>query len=146
MSFLFCIRLSPRDTDLVRQIWHSVRQFVHVFLRLESGGKAKHLCIFSFNFSVIKSVMSVSDSLIEGSALCCCEIIIVLSRGRRVASTKQNVSQASFYQSQVWRGWRNEKESKRFLEARMGTAIWSPGWRSLSLSLFRSQKSSHQSS
>lgn len=66
------------------------------FLKLESGGKEKPLCIFSFNFSVIKCVMSVSDSLIEDSALCWCEIIIVPSRCRRVTSTKQNDSQAKF--------------------------------------------------
>lgn len=68
--------------------------------------------------------MSVSDSLIEGSALCCCEIIIVLSRCKGVASTKQNDSQARFYHIRIWRGWRNEKEFRRCLEARMGKALW----------------------
>lgn len=76
-----------------------MRQFAHVYLRLERGGKAIPLCIFSFNFPVIKCVMSVSDNLIEGSVLCCCEITVVLSRYRRVASTKQNDSQTKFYSS-----------------------------------------------
>lgn len=69
-----------------------MRQFVHVYLRLERGAKAIALCIFSFNFAVMKCVMSVSDSLIEGPALCCCEITRALSRRGRVASAKQNDS------------------------------------------------------
>lgn len=83
---------SSRDADLFRQVWRSVRQFVHVYLRLERRAKATALCIFSFNFPVIKCVVSVSDSLIEGPALCCCEIALVLSRCRRVALAKQNDS------------------------------------------------------
>lgn len=79
---------SSKDTDLFRQVWHSVRQLVHVYFRLERGEKAIPLCIFSFNFLVIKCVMAVRDSLIEGSTLCCCVMTVVLSQCRKGSQNK----------------------------------------------------------
>ena len=79
---------SSKDTDLFRQVCHSVRQFVHVYFRLERGEKAIPLCIFSFNFLVIKCVMSARDSLIEGSTLCCCVMTVMLFQCRKGGQNK----------------------------------------------------------
>lgn len=92
---------SSKDTDLFRQVCHSVRQFVHVYFRLERGEKAIPLCIFSFNFLVIECVMSARDSLIEGSTLCCCVMTVMLFQCRKGGQNKAEwlIDKAKIYGS-----------------------------------------------
>lgn len=121
---------SSKDTDLFRQVWHSVRQFVHVYFRLESGGKAIPLCIFSFNFLVIKCVVSVRAWL-KAEPFAVVKLLQYCLSAERATTTMQNDSYAKYsfivVAEQVLErleGWKRTSKSSGGQGASEGTVFW----------------------